>query len=56
MYNHVKPAYFSLKIMLLFTDFFGSSLGSETFISVPNRIRIRPKVSDPSGSGSATLD
>ncbi len=22
MYNHVKPAYFSLKIMLLFTDFF----------------------------------
>jgi hypothetical protein len=44
-----------------FTDFFfGSSLGSgfesgsETFISVPDRIRIRPKVSNPSGSGSGS--
>jgi hypothetical protein len=26
------------------------------FISDPDRIRIRPKVSDPYGSGSATLD
>ena len=62
-YNHMKPAYFSLKIMLLFTDFFGSRFesgfesrsdsGSETFISVSDRIR--PKVSDPYGSGSATL-
>jgi hypothetical protein len=35
----------------------GSETGSEMFISVPDRIRIRPKVSDPygSGSGSATL-
>ncbi len=38
---------------------FGSGFGSEMFISDPDRIRIRPKVSDPygsgSGSGSATL-
>jgi hypothetical protein len=26
--------------------------GSNTFISVQDRIQIRPKVSDPSGSGS----
>ncbi len=31
----------------------GSETGSEMFISVPDRIR--PKVSDPYGSGSATL-
>ncbi len=40
--------------------FYGSSFGSgfesgsETFISVPNRIRIRQKVSDSSGSGSGS--
>jgi hypothetical protein len=50
----MEPPCFSLKIRLLFIDFFFGS-GSETFISVPDRIRIRPKVSDPSGSGSATL-
>ncbi len=33
----------------------GSETGFEMFISVPDRIRIWPKVSDPYGSGSATL-
>jgi hypothetical protein len=70
----MKPPYFSLNIWLLFSDLFririlirirnpdpksGSKTGSEMFISVLDRIRIRPKVSDPygssSGSGSATL-
>jgi hypothetical protein len=59
-----------MKIRLLFQIFFGSSFGSrfefgfkfesETFVLVPDRIQIRPKVSDPSGSnsgsGSATLE
>jgi hypothetical protein len=41
--------------MLLLTDFFGS--GSETFISVPDRIPNRPKVLDPkrAGSGSGAI-
>ncbi len=72
MYNRMKPPYFSLNIGLFFFLFIsdpdsnpdpksGSETGSEMFISVPDRIRIRPKVSDPygsgsgSGSGSATL-
>jgi hypothetical protein len=56
MFNHMKPPCFSLKIRLLFIDFVGSSLGSgsETFISVQDRIRIRPKVSGASGSGSGS--
>ena len=58
MYNRMKLPYFGLNVRLLFTDFFGSGFesgfgsGSKTFIPVPDRIRIRPKVSDPSGSGS----
>ncbi len=55
----MKPPYFSLNIRLLFSDLFriripnpdsnpdpksGSETGSEMFISVPDRIRIRPKV------------
>ncbi len=65
----MKPPYFSLNIRLLFLIYFGSGFesGSEirirnrirNVISVPDRIRIRPKISDPygsgSGSGSATL-
>jgi hypothetical protein len=60
----MKPPYLSLNIRLLFSTkisdpVFGSGLesgfesGAEMFISVPDRIR--PKVSDPYGSGSATL-
>ncbi len=57
----MKPPYFSLNIRLLYSDpdpKSGSETGSEMFISVPDRIRIRPKVSYPSGSGSgsATLE
>jgi hypothetical protein len=50
MSRRMKLPYLGLNIRLLFTDLF---FGSETFISVPDWIR--PKSSDPSGSGSATL-
>jgi hypothetical protein len=54
--NLLKPPYFSLNIRLLFLIYFGSGFefgfesgfesgsetGSEMFITVPNRIRIRP--------------
>ncbi len=57
MYNHVKPAYFSLKIMLLFTDFLGStsSLGSGS--GSGQRFRILPDPDPDSqhcGSGSSS--
>jgi hypothetical protein len=69
MYNRMKLPYFGLNVRILFQIYFGSGFesgfgsgiesgfesGSETFISVLDRIRIQPKVSDPSGSGSATL-
>jgi hypothetical protein len=56
LYNRMKLPNFGLKLI---SSSFGSGFeyefesGSETFISVPDRIR--PKVSDPSGSGSVTL-
>ncbi len=48
---------FKVRIQIRSEISFGSGFGSgsETFISVPDRIRIQPNVSNPSGSGSATM-
>ncbi len=60
MYTHMNYTLIQPENKALFLDFFGSSFGSgfesrsETFISVPDRIRIQPEVSDPSGSGSGS--
>jgi hypothetical protein len=53
----MKPPYFSLKIRLLLTDLFRIRIRIQirNIYFGPDRILIRPKVSDPSGSGSATL-
>jgi hypothetical protein len=57
MYNNMKPPCFSLKIRLFFR-FFSDPVSDPdpiTFISVSDRIRIRQKVSDTSGSATLML-